>query len=109
MKAEPSLSHATPQGLLVPSANSSKSRVLGWILQRAQVKSKVFPLCFTTERLKTPLSPYNQPSGPHVIVATESGDDDLALISLAVAIGVLKEEDIRRVRDPDSARSHGDA
>src|SRR5262245_56093593 len=64
-KALPSLSKATPHGLLVPSQKSWNSCVLGWMRNRAQVKSKVLSPCLTTLRLKTPLRPYSQPSGPH--------------------------------------------
>ena len=42
-KALPSVSQATPQGLLVPSQKSSKSRVRGLIRNRAQVKSIISP------------------------------------------------------------------
>ena len=43
------------------------------------------------------------------VVAAEAGDDDLALVGLAVAVGVLQEEDVGRVGDPDAAVADGDA
>ena len=43
------------------------------------------------------------------VVAAEAGDDDLALVGLVVAVGVLQEEDVGRVGDPDAAVADGDA
>ena len=43
------------------------------------------------------------------VVAAEAGDDDFSLVGLAVAVGVLEEEDVGRVGDPDAAVADGDA
>ena len=43
------------------------------------------------------------------VVAAEAGDDDLALVGLAVAVGVLQEENVGRVGDPHAAVADGDA
>ena len=57
-KNEPSASMAMPQGLLVPSQKSSKTRVRGWIRKIAQVNSYVLPFFETTLLgLNTPFQP----------------------------------------------------
>src|SRR5262249_44833545 len=38
----------------------------------------------------------------------EAGDDHLALVGPAVAVGVTEEKDIRSIGNPDPAVSHGD-
>ncbi len=43
------------------------------------------------------------------VVAAEAGDDDLARVGQAVAVGILEEEDVRRVGDPHAAGADGDA
>ena len=68
-------------------------------------------------RLKTPLSPYSQPSGPQVSelgsscvsCAAEAGNHDFAPVGAAVAVGILHEEDVGRVRHPHAAMADGNA
>ena len=43
------------------------------------------------------------------IITTKTGDDNFRRIGLTVAVGVLHEQDIGRVRNPDSAMSDCDA
>ena len=43
------------------------------------------------------------------VIAAETGDDNFRCIRLAIAVGVLHEQDIGRVRNPDSAMSDSDA
>ncbi len=43
------------------------------------------------------------------VVAAESGGDDLAEISLAVAVSILEKENIGRIGDPDSTVADGDS
>ena len=42
------------------------------------------------------------------VVAAEAGDDDFAAVGLAVAVGVLEEENVGRVADPDAAMTDGE-
>ena len=43
------------------------------------------------------------------VIAAKAGDDDLAPVGAAVAIGVLQEEDVRRVGHPHATGADGDA
>ena len=43
-----------------------------------------------------------------VSAPAEPGDDDLAGVGLAVAVGVAEEEDVGRIGDPDAAVADGD-
>ena len=59
------------------------------------------------------VEPAVRPPGQRVrqlvgVEPAEAGDDDLGLVRLAVAVGVLQEEDIGRVGDPDPAGADGD-
>ena len=86
-KALPSLSKATPQGLLVPSQKSWNSRVRGWMRNMAQVNVVVsLPSVLdvaAVEHAVEAVEPAVGAPGERVgqlvrVVAAEAGDDDLA-------------------------------
>ena len=76
-----------PQGLLVPSHQTSKTRVVGWMRKIAQVNSYVLPFLETTLAGVEDAVPAVEPAvgapGERIgqlvgVVAAEAGDDDLA-------------------------------
>ncbi len=116
-KALPSRFQAIPQGLLVPSQKTSKSRVLGWIRKMRAGELVFLAAMLDVARVEDAVpavEPAVRAPGQGVgelvgVVAAEAGDDDLAGIGLAVAVGVFQEEDVRASSPPRRPVAHRDA
>ena len=109
---------AMPQGLLVPSHQTSKTRVVGWMRKIAQVNCVCLAVLGDdlagVEDAVPAVEPAVGAPGQRIgqlvgIVAAEAGHDDLAGVGLAVAVAILEEEDVGRVGHPDAAVADGDS